>query len=58
MGGPDGGGATGFLNDRVGLSWEVRHFRSFNGQAHGNSLGNEQLSFWRANMAVTFRYGQ
>ena len=53
-----GGGATGFLNDRVGLSWEVRHFRSFNGQAHGNSLGNEQLSFWRANMAVTFRYGQ
>ncbi len=53
-----GGGATGFLNDRVGLSWEVRHFRSFHGQTHGNSFGNEQLSFWRANMALTIRYGK
>ena len=53
-----GGGATGFLTDRVGLSWDVRRFRSFGGkgQARGVSFGDEQLSFWRANMAVAIRY--
>jgi hypothetical protein len=55
-----GGGATGFLNERVGLSWEVRHFRSIGeGKIRGLSVsGGEQLSFWRATMAVTIRYGQ
>jgi hypothetical protein len=54
-----GGGATGFLNDRVGLSWEVRYFRSINnGTTRGVSVAAEQLSFWRANMAVTIRYGK
>jgi hypothetical protein len=51
-----GGGATGFLNDRVGLSWEVRHFRSIGGQTQGNSFVRERLSFWRATMAVAIRY--
>lgn len=53
-----GGGATGFLTDRVGLNWDIRHFRSFggNGQTHGLSFGKEQLAFWRANMAVVIRY--
>jgi Outer membrane protein beta-barrel domain len=51
-----GGGATGFVTDRMGLSWEVRHFSSVGGQAHGASFGNEQLSFWRATMAVAIRY--
>jgi hypothetical protein len=53
-----GGGVTGFLNERVGLSWELRHFHSFGGDTQGDSFEPEQLSFWRANMAVTFRYGQ
>jgi len=51
-----GGGVTGFLSDRVGLSWDVRRFRSFGGKARGLSFGQEQLSFWRANMALVFRY--
>ena len=55
-----GGGATGFLTDRVGLSWEVRHFHSIGeGKVRGLSVsGGEQLSFWRATMAVTIRYGK
>ena len=51
-----GGGVTGFLTDRIGVSWDVRHFRSFGGKARDLSIGREQLSFWRANMAVVFRY--
>jgi len=51
-----GGGVTGFLTDRIGVSWDVRHFRSFGGKARGLSFGREQLSFWRANMALVFRY--
>jgi hypothetical protein len=54
-----GGGVTGFLNERVGLNWEVRHFHSIGeGQIRGDSLAGEQLSFWRATMAVTIRYGK
>lgn len=52
-----GGGVTGFLNERLGLSWEVRHFRSISGrQIRGVSVANEKLSFWRANMSVVIRY--
>ena len=51
-----GGGVTGFLTDRIGVSWDVRHFRSFGGKTRGLSFGREQLSFWRANMALVFRY--
>jgi len=54
-----GGGATGFLNERVGLSWELRRFQSLGkGKTRGVSVAGEQLSFWRATMAVTFRYGK
>jgi len=51
-----GGGVTGFLTDRIGVSWDVRHFRSFGGGARDLSFRLEQLSFWRANMALVFRY--
>jgi hypothetical protein len=53
-----GGGATGFLNNRVGLNWELRHFRSVKGkgQLAGSSFSKEQVAFWRATMAVAFRY--
>lgn len=55
-----GGGATGFLNERVGLNWDVRHFGSLGqGKIRGLSVaGGEQLAFWRATMAVTIRYGK
>jgi hypothetical protein len=52
-----GGGVTGFLSKRFGLSWDIRHFRIVNGQeGTGQSFGREQLSFWRANMALAIRY--
>jgi hypothetical protein len=54
-----GGGVTGFLNDRVGLSWELRRFRSLGGgdPDPGTTVETEaKLSFWRLTMAVAFRY--
>jgi hypothetical protein len=53
-----GGGVTGFVSDRYGLSWDVRRFWSVGGQDRGVglSIGPEQLSFWRANMALAIRY--
>ena len=52
-----GGGVTGFLTDRFGFSWDVRHIRSFGGSERGGvSFGPEQLSFWRATMALAIRY--
>jgi hypothetical protein len=53
-----GGGVTGFLTNRVGLSWDVRRLNTLRGEGEtlGNSLGRERLSFWRATMAVALRY--
>jgi outer membrane protein with beta-barrel domain len=53
-----GGGVTGFLTQRIGLNWDVRRFSTLRGEGEtaGNSFGNEQLSFWRATMAVAVRY--
>lgn len=53
-----GGGVTGFLTDRIGVNWDVRHFRSLKGapEGRGLSVGAEQLSFWRANVALAIRY--
>ena len=53
-----GGGVTGFLTKRVGLSWEIRRFGTFGGthRLRGASFVDEQLSFWRANMSVAVRY--
>lgn len=51
-----GGGATGFVNDRIGVSWELRYFRGFSGDdPTGLSFGSETLSFFRAMMALTIR---
>lgn len=53
-----GGGVTGFLNDRVGVSWDVRYVRSLNGPEEGLSIGGpEELSFWRALMGAVVRVG-
>lgn len=54
-----GGGATGFVSNRVGVSWEVRRFRSFTRNPaadEGISFGQGKLSFWRASMALAIRY--
>jgi hypothetical protein len=52
-----GGGVCGFLTNHVGVSWDVRYFRSVGGQTvAGVSIGPEQLSFWRANMALAIRF--
>lgn len=54
-----GGGVTGFLTPSVGLNWDIRHFRTVGGRdAAGVSVPDapEQLSFWRANMALAIRY--
>jgi hypothetical protein len=53
-----GGGATGFLSNRIGLNWELRYFRSVSGRIDPRaiSLLPEQLSFWRASMALVVRY--
>ncbi len=54
-----GGGATGFLTDRVGVSWDVRYFRSVGGkEGTGLSIGKEQISFWRASMGAAIRLGR
>jgi hypothetical protein len=52
-----GGGATGFVTDRVGLSWDLRYFRNVTGPelGAGETFGEARLSFWRATMAVVFR---
>ncbi len=52
-----GAGATGFFTNRIGISWDVRYFRSVGGtdQHVGLSIGPEQLSFWRTTMAVAVR---
>lgn len=53
-----GGGVTGFLSDTVGLNWDIRRFWSVGGadQQLGFSLGDEQLSFWRASMGLAIRF--
>ena len=54
-----GGGVTGFLTKRIGLNWDVRHFRSMGESPRFVENGQEQstaLSFWRAQMALAIRY--
>jgi hypothetical protein len=53
-----GGGVTGFLTERMGLSWDVRRFSTMRGEGEtlGDSFGDERLTFWRATMAVALRY--
>jgi hypothetical protein len=51
-----GAGVTGFLTKRVGVSWDVRYFRSIDRTIqNGASLDSEHLSFWRASMAMAIR---
>ena len=53
-----GGGVTGFLTPRIGLNWDVRHFRKVGQSLEvlGVCIGPCDLSFWRVNMALAIRY--
>lgn len=57
-----GGGVVAFLTSRVGFSWEIRRFQNLQRQteASGLTLGpsgpGEKLSFWRAGVALVYRY--
>jgi hypothetical protein len=52
-----GGGVTGNLSERIGLIWEARYFSNIGPRkTRGFSFGEEQLSFWRANMGLVIRY--
>ena len=52
-----GGGANGFLTDRIGLNWDARYFWSVGGEElRGLSFGRGQLSFWRVSMGLVIRY--
>ena len=51
-----GAGVTGFLTRRIGVSWDVRYFRSIDRTREvGKSIGSEHLTFWRASMALAIR---
>ncbi len=51
-----GAGVTGFLTKHLGVTWDVRYFRSIDRTIEtGQSVGSEHLSFWRASMAVAIR---
>jgi len=51
-----GAGVTGYLTRRVGVSWDVRYFRSIDRtREQGSSFTSEHLSFWRLNMALAIR---
>lgn len=52
-----GAGAVGFVTERTGLRFDLRHFKAITGE---NGLfprpGTSRLSFWRATAGVTLRY--
>jgi len=52
-----GGGVTGFFTRRIGVNWDIRHFRTVRGNGDGSvDVVGGRLSFWRANMALAIRY--
>jgi hypothetical protein len=51
-----GVGAVAFVTNKTGVSWDVRRFQSFSDSSERSSGFDDHLSFWRATMAVVFRY--
>jgi hypothetical protein len=54
-----GGGAIGFITNRIGVCWDIRRFQGTRRGQGENGLttsGEEHLSFWRGTMAVVIRY--
>lgn len=52
-----GGGAEGFLTNRVGLRWDLRHFRELSRGSDPLGAGPTELRFWRASMGVVIKIG-
>ena len=52
-----GAGAIGFVTERTGLRFDVRHFRAITGGGDLRARTDaSRLSFWRATAGVTIRY--
>ena len=53
-----GGGVTGFVNDRVGISGDIRYLRAMDGNETPNPFGVQfdGLDLWRASVGVTLKW--
>ena len=51
-----GVGAVAFVTNKTGVAWDVRRFQSFSDSSERTAGADDHLSFWRATMAVVFRY--
>ena len=52
-----GGGAIGFLNNRAGVRFDLRHIRSTSRDVDRLTFANApRLGFWRATIGVALRY--
>jgi hypothetical protein len=52
-----GGGAQGYLTNRIGVGWDVRGSTVCRKRASlAPPRPGRQLSFWRASMALVIRY--
>ena len=52
-----GVGAVAFVTPFTGVAWDVRRFQSFSDSTERiTGFDGEHLTFWRATMAVVFRY--
>lgn len=52
-----GGGAIGFITDRAGVRFEVRYSQALERDFDLRGERGSKLSFWRATIGVTLRYG-
>jgi hypothetical protein len=52
-----GGGAVGFLNDRVGLRFDLRYFSNLKpSDDPENAIGRVHLSYWTGSVGVVLKY--
>ena len=52
-----GAGANGFVTERTGLRFDLRHFKAVTGaDSHLPRPGVSRLAFWRATAGITLRY--
>lgn len=51
-----GGGAIGRLTPRTSVRFDIRRFQSLSQELRAVGFGPSRLSFWRADVGLTFRY--
>jgi hypothetical protein len=51
-----GGGAIGFITERTGLRFDLRHFSTLRRPDQNISFGPVRLSYWTGSVGVVFRY--